>query len=130
MGNLSGLSVLLVALVAPLVGATEREPQIRNVILPSGPDQAARPVYVAGSVATVLRFEKSVDPARTKMVGWEGRFEPLLAGGKSVVLVPLHDLTHEDRFPLVVTLKDGTEVPLTVTAEEGRVDHQVNLYWD
>jgi hypothetical protein len=88
MGHLSGLPVLLLTLVSSVPGAEERELQIRNVILPSGPDQMARPVYVAGAVATVLRFEKSVDPARTKMVDWEGRFEPLLAGGKSVVLVP------------------------------------------
>ncbi len=49
---------------------------------------------------------------------------------KSVVIMPLHDLTPEDRLPLVVTLVDGTQVPITVTADKDRVDHQVNLFWD
>lgn len=111
--------------------AKEREPRIRNVTLPDGPEEIARPVFVAAAIATVLRFEKEVDPVRTEMVGWKGRFEPLLAGGKKVVIEPLHDLTPEDRFPLVVALMDGTQVPFTVQAsEKERVDHQVNLYWD
>lgn len=122
---------LLLALVASVASATEREPMIRNVTLPDGPDEIARPVFVAGAIATVLRFEKDVDAARTGMVGWIGRFEPLLVGGRSVLLMPLHDLTPEERFPLVVTLMDGTQVPLTVqAAQEGRMDHQVNLLWD
>ena len=30
----------------------------------------------------MLRFEKEVDPAKTKLLAWEGRFEPLLIGEK------------------------------------------------
>jgi uncharacterized protein (TIGR02268 family) len=123
-------SILLAVLVASVASARDRAPQIRNVTFPSTPDQIARPVYVAGEVATVLRFEKDVDPRRTKMEGWEGRFEPLGVAGKSVVLVPLHDLTPEDRMPLVVTLVDGRQVPITVTAKKDSVDHQVNLFLD
>jgi hypothetical protein len=131
MRNLSSQLALLLALVASMAIAKEREPRIRNVTLPDGPEEIARPVFVAAAIATVLRFEKEVDPVRTEMVGWKGRFEPLLAGGKKVVIEPLHDLTAEDRFPLVVTLVDGTQVPLTIQAsEKEQVDHQVNLYWD
>jgi hypothetical protein len=47
---------------------------------------------VSGQVATVLRFEKDVDPAKTKLLRSEGRFEPLLVGSKKVVIEPLRDL--------------------------------------
>jgi len=125
-------SVLLLAFVASLASAQSRETQIRNVTLPNGPDQIARPVYVAGEVATVLRFEQEVEPSRTEMMGWRGRFEPLLIGGKRVVVEPLFDLTAEDRFPLVVALVDGSQLPFTIQAarDKERVDHQVNLFWD
>jgi uncharacterized protein (TIGR02268 family) len=123
-------SVLLAVFVASVASAKDREPQIRNVTFPHSPDQVARPVYVAGEIATVLHFEQNFDPVRTKMEGWEGRFEPLGVAGKSVVIMPLHDLTPEDRLPLVVTLVDGTQVPITVTADKDNVDHQVNLFWD
>jgi hypothetical protein len=94
-------------------------------------------VYTGGRLATVLRFEKPCDPARTRMLGWEGHFEPLLVGGRSVVLYPLRDLTPEDRFLLLVTLTDGTEVPFLVTALPQApglpvrgVDQQVNVFAD
>ncbi|MFL5344227.1 MAG: DUF2381 family protein [Hyalangium sp.] len=64
------------------------------------------------------------------MEGWEGRFEPPAVAGKVVVLVPILDLTPEDRLPLVVTLVDGTQVPITVTADKDTMDHQVNFFWD
>jgi hypothetical protein len=117
--------------MASVAVAKEREPKIRNVTLPNGPEDIARPVFVAGSIATVLRFEKEVDAARTEIVGWKGRFEPLVVGGKKVVIEPIYDLTEGDRLPLVVTLVDGTQVPFTIqAADEGQVDHQVNLFWD
>lgn len=120
---------LLAVLMASVAGAKERVPQIRNVTFPPRPDQLASSVYVAGEIATVLHFEQNVDPARTKMEGWEGRFEPLGVAGQSVVIIPLYELMPEDRFPLVVTLVDGTQVPFTVTADKENVDHQVNLFW-
>ncbi|WP_225408614.1 DUF2381 family protein [Stigmatella hybrida] len=122
--------VLIAVLVGTVASAKERVPQLRNVTFPHRPDQVARPVYVAGEIATVLHFEQNVDPARTKLEGWEGRFEPLGVAGQSVVIIPLHDLTPEDRLPLVVTLVDGTQVPITVTADKDNVDHQVNMVWD
>jgi hypothetical protein len=131
MRNLPRRPLLLLALLASVAGAQGRKSEISNVVLPDGPEDRARPLFVAGAIATVLRFEKEVDPARTELVGWKGRFEPLLVGGKKVVIEPLYDLTEEDHFSLVVTLVDGTQVPFTVQAgEKGRVDHQVNLYWD
>ena len=66
--------VLLAVFVASVASAKERVPQIRNVTFPHRPDQVARPVYVAGEIATVLHFEQNVDPARTKMEGpWSSR---------------------------------------------------------
>lgn len=125
-------TVLLLAFGTSAANAQQREPQIRNVVLPNGPDQIARPLYVAGEISTVLRFEQEVDPSRTEMVGWKGRFEPQLIGGKRVVIEPVYDLTSADHFPLVVTFMDGTQVPFTVQAagDQARVDHQVNLFWD
>jgi uncharacterized protein (TIGR02268 family) len=87
-------------------------------------------LFVAGGVVSTLRFELDCDPSRTKLLGWEGRFEPLLVGGKSVVIVPLKDLAPDDRFMLLVTLMDGTSLPFTVTASRGAVDGQVNVFPD
>lgn len=127
--------MLLLVLVASVAVAREREPVERNLILSNHPRDDAPRVYVGGRVATVLRFEQPCDAARTKMLGWEGLFEPLLVGGKAVVLYPLRDLTPSDRFPLLVTLVDGTELHFTVTAHrqthtEREVDQQVNVFAD
>ncbi|XXF76753.1 DUF2381 family protein [Myxococcaceae bacterium GXIMD 01537] len=122
--------LLLLLLLAPAASASERRSLIRSVLLPDSPEDAAVSVYVAGGIATVLRFEKPLDPDKTKLLGWEGRFEPLLVGGKKVVLEPLRDITSDDRILLLVTFKDGTELPFIVTAREDRVDHQVNLVPD
>ncbi|NMO17413.1 DUF2381 family protein [Pyxidicoccus fallax] len=87
-------------------------------------------LYVDGTTATVLRLPSAVDPERTKLLGWEGRFEPLLAGGRSVVIAPLQNLARGDRFMLLVTLLDGTEIPLTVTAATCRIDGQISVFPD
>jgi uncharacterized protein (TIGR02268 family) len=111
--------------------AQDGEPRVRNLYLSDDPRDEAPRVNVGGRVATVMRFEQAVEPARTKMLGWEGWFEPLLVGGKSVVLVPLQKLSPKDRFLLAVTLADGTELPFVVTAREsGQVDQQVNVFPD
>ena len=62
------------------------------------------------------------------MLGWEGRFEPVECAGKRVLVEPLKDLGPEDRFLLLVTLADGKELPFTVTAQEGKFDHQVTVF--
>ncbi len=127
---LPGQSLLLLVLLASPAVAGERTSVIRDVLLPDEPEDTATTVYVAGGVASVLRFQQPVDPGKTELLGWEGRFEPLVAQGRSVMLVPLRDLEPADRFILRVTLKDGTELPFTVTAQAKTVDHQVNLVPD
>lgn len=132
---LSHRPLLFLALVASMAGAREREPVERTLILSDHPRDEAPRVYVGGRVVTALRFEKPCDASRTKMLGWEGLFEPLLIGGGTVVLYPLRDLTPADRFPLLVTLADGTELRFTVTAHpqtyaEREVDQQVNVFAD
>ncbi|QRK10871.1 DUF2381 family protein [Archangium violaceum] len=128
-------STLLLMLVAPVAAARGAEPAERNIYLSDHPGMEPPLLYVAGRIVTVLRFEQPCDPTRTKMLGWEGRFEPVVCTGTSVLLVPLHDLKPEDRFLLLVTLADGTELPFTVTSRKGRdgdrsVDQQVNVFRD
>lgn len=137
MRNLLPPSLLLLLLTASAAEAREREPVQRPLILSEHPRNQAHKVYVGGRIATVLRFEKPCDPERTRMLGWEGHFEPLLVGGRSVLLYPLRDLTPEDRFLLQVMLTDGTEVPFIVTAREQSVteplhgvDQQVDVFAD
>lgn len=132
---LSHRPTLFLTLLASVAMAKDREPVERTLILSKHPRDEAPSVYVGGRVVTALRFEQPCDAARTKMLGWEGLFEPLVVGGKTVVLYPLRDLTPEDRFPLLVTLADGTELRFTVTAHrqtyaEREVDQQVNVFAD
>lgn len=123
-------SALLLVLVASVAMAKEREPVSRNLYLSDSPRDEVRPVYVAGEMVTVLRFQQPCTEAGTKMMGWEGRFEPVVCAGKRVLIEPLKDLKPEDRFLLLVTLADGKELPFTVTAREGRFDHQVSVFLD
>lgn len=120
--------VTVLVLLSSVAMARQRESAVRNIYVPDDPTATAHPVYVAGGVGTLLRFEQPCDPTRTKMLGWEGRFEPLLVSNKSVVLMPLQDITPEDRFLLLVTLKNGLELPFVVTAGEGQSDQQVNVF--
>jgi hypothetical protein len=59
----------------------------------------------------------------------------VVCAGKRVFLEPLHDIEPEDRFMLVVTLADGTELPFTVTSRQKTTDdrtgdQQVNVFRD
>ncbi|QRN98095.1 DUF2381 family protein [Archangium violaceum] len=125
---------LLLLLMASAAVARVREPNVRNVYVRDDPKDEAKRVYVTGQVVTVLRFQQPCDPERTKMLGWEGRFEPVHCAGKSVLVVPLQDLEPEDRFLLLVTLADGKELPFTLTAigktEWEQPDQQVNVFLD
>jgi uncharacterized protein (TIGR02268 family) len=133
-------SVLLAVLVSSV--AMARGPYDKVVIrtekISDHPAHPTSNVYVSGQVATVLRFEKDIDPAKTKLLGWEGRFEPLLVGSKKVVIEPLRDLNRDEAVPLLVTLVDGTEIPFIVKPPftkddggwEGWTDHQVNVFKD
>ena len=110
----------------------------RTLKLSEHPSNSTHNLYVSGQVATVLRFEQDVDPSRTRLLGWEGRFEPLLVGSKKVVVEPLRDLGRDERIPLLVTLADGTEIPFLVRppwSEKAEAwtpftDHQVNVFKD
>jgi uncharacterized protein (TIGR02268 family) len=109
---------------------SQESPRRRALYVSKEPTQEVPELFVAGGVVSTLRFELDCDPGRTRMLGWEGRFEPLLVGGKNVVIVPLKDLAPDDRFMLLVTLVDGTSLPFTVTASRGAVDGQVNVFPD
>ncbi|XHF08084.1 DUF2381 family protein [Archangium gephyra] len=110
--------------------ARGREPVSRNIYLSDEPKAEVPSVYVAGEMVTVLRFEKPCDRERTKLLGWEGRFEPVECVGKKVLVEPLKDLKSGDGFLLVVTLADAKELPFTVTARNEQFDHQVNVFPD
>jgi uncharacterized protein (TIGR02268 family) len=132
---LSPRTVLLLALVSSATLARERDPvAIRTLLLSEHPGHAAHRIYVKGQVVTVLRFEQPCDPANTKLLGWEGRFEPLGVVGKRVILEPLRDLDEDESVVLLVTLADKTEVPflLRPPMREGRgwTDQQVNVFKD
>lgn len=128
-------STLLLALVASVTGAKERGPNERNIYLSDHTSQEAPDVYVVGGIVTVLRLEQPCDPARTRMLAWEGRFEPVECVGKRVLLEPLRNLEPKDRLVLLVTLADGTELPFTVTSRQETTDdrtgdQQVNVFRD
>jgi uncharacterized protein (TIGR02268 family) len=127
-------SVLVAVLVSSVALASDPDEKIviRDEMISDHPGISTSSVYVSGQIATVLRFEKDVDPAKTKLLGWEGRFEPLVVGGKTVVIVPLRDLNRAEAFPLLTTLVDGTEIPFSVKPKSleawGWTDHQLNVF--
>ena len=101
----------------------------RSIYVSKGSKAEVPELFVAGEVVTTLRLDSPCDSSRTKLLGgWEGHFEPVLAGGTSVVIVPLRNLAPGDRFKLLVTLADGTELPFTLTASKTFVDRQVNVF--
>ncbi len=107
---------------------------MRSVLLSEHPGDATHRVYVKGQVVTTLRFEKPVEPNKTKMIGWEGRLEPLAVVRNKVILEPLHDLDEDEGIPLAVTLVDGTEVSFLLRPP-GRqgwpwADQQVDVFED
>jgi uncharacterized protein (TIGR02268 family) len=115
-----------------LASAPHDKSVIRTEMITDHPGISTSSVYVSGQIATVLRFEKDVDPAKTKLLAWEGRFEPLLVGSKKVVIEPIRDLNRDEAVPLLVTLVDGTEIPFIVKPksfeEWGWTDHQINVF--
>ncbi|MCY1076806.1 DUF2381 family protein [Archangium lansingense] len=128
--------VPFLVLLAPVAQALEPDArtEIRTLFVSDHPAQEANNIYVSGQVSTVLRFEQECDPARTKLLGWEGRFERPLVGSKKVVLEPLRDLDEDERIPLLVTLADGTELAFLLRPPRRETwswtDHQVNVFKD
>ncbi|MFP2932501.1 DUF2381 family protein [Pyxidicoccus sp. 3LG] len=133
-------SVLAFVLMASVAVAREHEDKvvIRTLELSEHPRDSTHNIYVSGQVATVLRFEQDVDATRTRLLGWEGRFTPLLVGSRKVVIEPLRDLGTDEGVPLLVTLADGTEIPLLVRPPWSKTDggwtpftdQQVNVFKD
>jgi uncharacterized protein (TIGR02268 family) len=126
-------SPLLLVLLASVARAHGREQvAVRTLLLSEHPGDSTHRIYVKGQVVTVLRFEQPCDPARTKILGWEGRFEPLGVVGKKVLLEPLRDLDSDEGVPLLVTLKDGTEIPFLLRPPSHETaawtDQQVNVF--
>ncbi|WP_395813931.1 DUF2381 family protein [Archangium minus] len=105
---------------------------VRAILLSEQPGDATHRVYVKGQVVTTLRFEKPVDPLKTKLLGWEGRLEPLAVVRNKVLLEPLHDLDDDEAIPMVVTLVDGTEVPFLLRPsghkEWSWTDQQIDVF--
>jgi uncharacterized protein (TIGR02268 family) len=114
--------------MAAVATGEERAANVRYLHLSGGPEQEVPSVHVASQVATVLRFEQPLHSDKTRMLGWEGRFEPPLACGPFALLMPLREVASDERFLLLVTLQDGTEVPFTVKGHDTRVDQQVNVF--
>jgi uncharacterized protein (TIGR02268 family) len=126
-------SALFVVLVASAALAGEREKcALRTVLLSEHPERDTHRVYMKGQVVTTLRFEALVDPGKTKMLGWEGRLEPLAVVRNKVILEPLHDLNDDEAIPMIVTLMDGTEVPFLLRPprhkDGGWTDQQVDVF--
>ncbi|WP_404365320.1 DUF2381 family protein [Corallococcus coralloides] len=128
-----GLLLGLLAFPA-LARELEEKLRIRTLQVPAHPGQEAPSIYVSAQVASVLRFEQDVVPAKTRLLAWEGRFEPLLVGSKKVVVEPLRDLDEGEALPLLVTLVDGTELTFLVRPKRredwGWIDYQVNVFKD
>ncbi|RKH06347.1 DUF2381 family protein [Corallococcus carmarthensis] len=131
---LPGWFVVLFTLVAtPALAGPREKAQVRTLVLSEHPDDAAHRIHVAGQIVTVLRFEQPCDPLKTKLLGWEGRFEPLVVEGKRVVVEPLRALAADESIPLLVTLADGTELSFLLrppVEEWGRADQQVDVFKD
>jgi uncharacterized protein (TIGR02268 family) len=107
------------------------EPQRTGVFFARDqPDQPVQTIHVAGEVATNLMLPSEVDPSRTQLIGGEGRFEPLMISGRSVVIVPLRDLAFDEAFSLLVKLKDGTAIPFFLRGPRHHesTDGQVDVY--
>jgi len=107
---------------------------IRTLQVSDHPRQEAQSIYVSGQVVTALRFEKEIEPTKTKLLAWEGRFKAPLMGSQMVVLEPLRDLDTGEAIPLLVTLVDGTGFTFLVkprsNEEWGWTDYQVNVFND
>ncbi|WP_245814166.1 DUF2381 family protein [Cystobacter ferrugineus] len=107
---------------------------VRSLLLSEHPSHPTHRVYVKAQVVTTLRFEKAVDPDKTKMLGWEGRLEPLAVVRNKVILEPLHALGSDEAIPLVVTLVDGTEVAFLLRSRDYQdwalADQQIDVFQD
>ncbi|MFE8598607.1 DUF2381 family protein [Archangium violaceum] len=75
-------SALLLVHIASVAMARDRFPSVRSVYVRNDPQERTEQLFVTRDVTTVLRFEQPCTEAGTKMLGWEGRFEPVACAGK------------------------------------------------
>jgi hypothetical protein len=119
-------AVFFLVLIAAVASAQGRDrANVRTLLLSEHPDDATHRVYVKGQVVTVLQFEQPCNRAGTKLLGWEGRFEPVVVAGRRVLLYPLRDLAEDEAVPLLVTLVDGMEVPFLLRTESSGADRDL-----
>ncbi|AEI68620.1 DUF2381 family protein [Corallococcus macrosporus] len=132
---------LIAVLAASSVAQARHErdqPTVRPIMLSEHPSNGTHSIYVKGRIVTTLRFEQMIDASKTKMIGWEGRLEPLAVVRNKVILEPIHDLDRDEGIPLVVTLADGTEIPFLVKPPWSKrdggwppiLDQQVDVFKD
>ena len=76
--------VLLTVLMCSVALASDscEESFIRNEMISDHPGLSTSSVYVSGQIVTVLRFEKEVDPAKTKLAGVGGAVRAPARGGQ------------------------------------------------
>ena len=133
-----GLLAVLVASSTAQASDERDKLSVRPVMLSEHPADATHSIYVKGQLVTTLRFEQLVDPSTTKMIGWEGRLEPLAVVRNKVILEPIHDLNKDEGIPLVVTLADGTAISFLVRPPWSKrdggwtpiTDQQVDVFKD
>jgi hypothetical protein len=137
---LLGYGLVAVLMASSVAGASDERNRlsVRPIMLSERPTDGTHSIYVKGQVVTTLRFEQPVDAGRTKMMGWEGRLEPLAVVRNKVFLEPIRDLNRDEGIPLVVTLADGMEIPFLLRPPWSRgdgggtpvIDQQVDVFKD
>jgi len=108
---------------------TDKPHATRYVSIRQEPTDRVPPVYVAGGVTTIIRLPYKLHTRGTGIGGGgEGRFE-LVRGDRKVFVTPTRELAKGERFPLLVTLADGTVIPLSLTSppEKLSADGEVQI---
>lgn len=101
----------------------------RHILLRQWPTARVEEIYVAGGRSTIVHLPFALHTRGTVVgSGGEGRFE-VLKGDRKAVITPTRALAKAERFPMVVTLADGTVIPLTLTSasEHARTDVEVQI---
>jgi len=101
----------------------------RYVSFRQEPTDRVPEVYVAGGVSTIIRLPHRLHTRGTGIGGGgEGRFE-LVRGDRKLFVTPTRELAKGERFTLLVTLADGTVIPLSLTSppENRSADGEVQI---
>ncbi|HZH13284.1 MAG TPA: DUF2381 family protein [Archangium sp.] len=84
----------------------------RALFLSNDPASKVPELYVAGQVVTTLRFEQPCNRERTKMMGWEGRFEPVECVGKKVLIERQQSMQSRQVNRCLLSFGDGRPASL------------------